>query len=222
MQKFRIYFFFFLSVFILSCEKHIPKKSLLALGDNYTVGEGSLENQSWPNQLKDSLANFNIFISRPTIVAKSGWTTNELKIGIDNASLNYPYDWVSILIGFNNHYKGGNIIDFKEQFEIILSEAIAFSGNIKENVLVISIPDWGITPFAQGRNRKKIEKEIDNFNQIIYEICALNEIEFVDITQISRKVSSKPDWVAEDGLHPSEKQYSFWIQKMLPFFLKKF
>ena len=124
-----------------------------------------------------------------------------------------------MLIGVNNQYRGRNIDEFREQFEILLSEAIAYSGNRKERVFVVSIPDWGVMPFAEGGDRAQIATEIDNFNQVIYEICAIQEIEFIDITPLSRAIDIHPDWVAKDGLHPSGKQYSAWVQEIIPFFL---
>ena len=109
--------------------------------------------------------------------------------------------------------------EFKLQFESLLSEAIAFSGNRKERVFVISIPDWGVMPFAKGRDYDKIAFEIDNFNQVIYEVCAFENIKFVDITPISRMIDLNPDWIAKDSLHPTKEQYSKWVQKMIPYFI---
>ena len=109
--------------------------------------------------------------------------------------------------------------EFKLQFESLLSEAIAFSGNRKERVFVISIPDWGSMPFAKDRDPDKIAIEIDNFNQIIYEVCAFENIKFIDITPITRNIYSNPNWIAKDSLHPSKEQYSKWVEKIIPFFL---
>lgn len=202
-----------------SCKKMSLKESYLALGDSYTVGESISKKHTWPKQLVDSLKKRNIFLSEPRIIAKTGWTTDELKKAINDSSLDYPYDWVSLLIGVNNQYRGRDLDEFKLQFESLLFEAIAFSGNRKERVFVISIPDWGSMPFAKDRDPNKIAIEIDNFNQIIYEVCAFENIKFIDITPITRNIYSNPNWIAKDSLHPSKEQYSKWVEKMIPYFL---
>ena len=202
-----------------SCKKMSLKESYLALGDSYTVGESISKKHTWPKQLVDSLKKRNIFLSEPRIIAKTGWTTDELKKAINDSSLDYPYDWVSLLIGVNNQYRGRDLDEFKLQFESLLFEAIAFSGNRKERVFVISIPDWGSMPFAKDRDPNKIAIEIDNFNQIIYEVCAFENIKFFDITPITRNIYSNPNWIAKDSLHPSKEQYSKWVEKMIPYFL---
>lgn len=202
-----------------SCKKMSLKESYLALGDSYTVGESISKKHTWPKQLVDSLKKRNIFLSEPRIIAKTGWTTDELKKAINDSSLDYPYDWVSLLIGVNNQYRGRDLDEFKLQFESLLFEAIAFSGNRKERVFVVSIPDWGSMPFAKDRDPNKIAIEIDNFNQIIYEVCAFENIKFIDITPITRNIYSNLNWIAKDSLHPSKEQYSKWVEKMIPYFL---
>ena len=206
-------------ILFISCKKMSLKESYLALGDSYTVGESISKKHTWPKQLVDSLKKRNIFLSEPRIIAKTGWTTDELKKAINDSSLDYPYDWVSLLIGVNNQYRGRDLDEFKLQFESLLFEAIAFSGNRKERVFVISIPDWGSMPFAKDRDPNKIAIEIDNFNQIIYEVCAFENIKFIDITPITRNIYSNPNWIAKDSLHPSKEQYSKWVEKIIPFFL---
>ena len=206
-------------ILLCSCKKMGSKESYLALGDSYTMGESISKKHTWPKQLVDSLKKRNIFLSEPRIIAKTGWTTDELKKAINDSSLDYPYDWVSLLIGVNNQYRGRDLDEFKLQFESLLFEAIAFSGNRKERVFVISIPDWGSMPFAKDRDPNKIAIEIDNFNQIIYEVCAFENIKFIDITPITRNIYSNPNWIAKDSLHPSKEQYSKWVEKMIPYFL---
>ena len=217
-EKFNILIIIFIIILFSSCKKLSSKESYLALGDNYTSGESISEKHIWPKQLADSLKKRNIFLSKPKIIAKTGWTTDELKKAINDSSLDYPYDWVSLLIGVNNQYRGRDLDEFKLQFESLLLEAIAFSGNRKERVFVISIPDWGSMPFAKDRDPNKIAIEIDNFNQIIYEVCAFENIKFIDITPITRNIYSNPNWIAKDSLHPSKEQYSKWVEKIIPFF----
>jgi len=211
--------FIFLLLSFSSCQRELSEKTYLALGDSYTIGESVPENKRWPIQLAKALNKNNINISSPKIIAKTGWTTDKLKSGIDIAILDYPYDFISLLIGVNNQYEGKSLSEFKEEFWNLLNQAISFSGNKKEHVFVVSIPDWGVMPFAEGRDREQIRTEIDNFNQAVYEICAIEGIVFIDITSISRDISIHPEWIASDGLHPSGAQYAEWVKEILPFFL---
>jgi len=206
---------------LLYSQKKLSQFSYLALGDSYTIGESVKTKLRWPVQLVDSLKKYGVAMDDPQIIAKTGWTTDELKAGIDRATLDFPYDWVSLLIGVNNQYRGRSIDQFRTEFESLLSEAVFYSGNNKENVFVVSIPDWGAMPFAEGRDRKQIATEIDNFNQVIYEVCALEGIRFIDITPLSREVNIHPDWIAKDGLHPSGAQYSQWVQTIVANLLKE-
>ena len=220
MKRFLIYYCFAILFSFISCQKDRSSnsQSYLALGDNYTIGENVFESLSWPMQLIKLLSEKNIHISSPKIIAKKGLTTDELKIEINNSILDYPYDWVSLLIGVNNQYRGTSIQEFRKQFETLLSDAITFSGN-KKKVFVVSIPDWSVMPFAEDLDKEKIAIEIDNFNQIIYEICAIEGINFIDITPISRIAKTRNDFIANDSLHPSGIQYTAWVQKIIPFFL---
>jgi lysophospholipase L1-like esterase len=209
---------FILMLLFFGCQEKTPPLRLLTLGDSYTIGESVSESERWPIQLASELSKKNIELAPTTIIAKTGWTTDELQEGINDAPLDYPYDWVSLLIGVNNQYRGGDIEKFKAEFENLLNQAVIFSGNIKEHVIVISIPDWGVMPYAADRNQEEIAFEIDNFNQAIYQICVNYNIRFVDITPLSRQVSKHPEWIASDGLHPSGIQYSKWVEELLPLF----
>jgi lysophospholipase L1-like esterase len=209
-------------VFLLySCQekKEQNKQKYLALGDSYTIGESVEINERWPVQLVKALEDVSILLNPPQIIAQTGWTTADLKTGIDSAVLDFPYDWVSLLIGVNNQYQGKSIDEFKLEFEQLLSQAILFAGTKKERVFVVSIPDWGKMPFAKDRDATQIALEIDNFNQAIYEICVLQEVAFIDITPVSRTLDSHPEFIASDGLHPSGAQYAEWVKEILPFFL---
>lgn len=208
-------------VFFISCKEEVEHQTFLALGDSYTIGESISNEHSWPMQLVATLKKYDLHIATPQIIAKTGWTTDELKQAIDSSSLNYPYDWVSLSIGVNNQYRGRAIEEFKKEFEILLSEAIVYSGNRKERVFVVSIPDWGVMPFAKDRNREQIAREIDDFNQVVYAVCAQEQIKFIDVTLLSRNTSVDPEWIAEDRLHPGRTQYAQWVQEILPFFLNR-
>jgi lysophospholipase L1-like esterase len=206
----------------MSCNlKHQSKNSksepikFLALGDSYTVGESVLESERWPVQLVEKLKDKNID-SEVTIIAKTGWTTDELLKAIKDSSLSENYNLVSLLIGVNNQYRGRSTENFKEEFRVLLNTALAFAGNNQGKVFVVSIPDWGVTPFAQDRNRDQIASEIDLFNQICKEVCLISNVLFIDITDISRKVYADEMLVAMDGLHPSGKMYGQWVNRIFP------
>jgi lysophospholipase L1-like esterase len=216
MKKEFLFIQFIVFIFFLNCTvKEKPSYSYLALGDSYTIGESVNENDRWPVQLSKKLNAIGIAFSAPEIIAKTGWTTDELKTGIDNQILNYPYDWVSLMIGVNNQYRNRPIENFKEEFETLIDLALSFNGNNKKRLFVLSIPDWGKMPFAKNRNQEQISREIDDFNQVIYEICALKEVLFIDITPLSRRVENHPEWIGSDGLHPSGLQYTEWVNEIL-------
>jgi lysophospholipase L1-like esterase len=185
----------------------------LALGDSYTIGEAVHENERWPMQLAQKLKS-NGFNTEVTIIARTGWTTDELWQGIQAAPPTPPYDMVSLLIGVNNQYRGYNTEEYRQQFNFLLNKAIEYSGGNKNRVFVVSIPDWGITPFAEGRDRAQIAKDIDLYNSINKEESDKQGILYFDITPISRQTD--PELVASDGLHPSGKMYSQWVDLIYP------
>ena len=191
----------------------------LALGDSYTIGESVLESERWPIQLVNKLKDKNTDID-VTILAKTGWTTDELLKAIKDSTLSESYDLVSLLIGVNNQYRGRSTENFREEFIALLNTALAFAGNNPAKVFVVSIPDWGVTPFALDRNKDQIAGEIDQFNQICKEECLKNYVLFIDITDISRNVYKDKMLVAEDGLHPSGKMYGQWVDRMVPQIIK--
>src|SRR5258706_1810856 len=146
--------------------EEIPLKiRYLALGDSYTMGESVEEAESWPNQLADFLKAGGL-PTEVTIIARTGWTTNELWDGIQAHQINPPYDLVSLLIGVNNQYRGYSLNEYREQFAFLLNKSIEYAGGNPKHVIVLSIPDWGVTPFAQGQEGKQIAKDIDAFNAV--------------------------------------------------------
>lgn len=194
---------------------NVPLKTYLALGDSYTIGESVTEALRWPNQLIKQLNEKEVVFDPATIIAKTGWTTDELMEGINTSSLDDHYSYVSLLIGVNNQYRGRSLENFKDEFILLLEKAITFSGGNNKNVFVLSIPDWGVMPFAKGRNQEKIAKEIDAFNQIVSAVCADYKITFIDITPISRRASKQPNLIATDGLHPSGDMYALWVNQVV-------
>lgn len=192
----------------------------LALGDSYTIGEAVPASASFPVQTADMLRATGIDINQPDIVAVTGWTTDELTQGIANASLHPPYHLVTLLIGVNNQYRGRSLDEYRAQFTGLLKQAIHFAGNRPGAVVVLSIPDWGVTPFAADRDRQKIAAEIDAFNTANKEIAASFKTQYLDITGFTREAAADPSLVAEDGLHPSGKDYQRWAKALTPLFLK--
>jgi lysophospholipase L1-like esterase len=186
--------------------------SYLALGDSYTIGEGVLLRETFPHQAAQLLREKNIQISAPEIIAKTGWTTDELNDAIQQQTFLPSYNFVTLLIGVNNQYRGRSIENFAEEFEILLKKAIGFCKNKPANVFVLSIPDWGKTPFAKGRDLQKIEDEINAFNDVCKMISEKYNCSYIDITDAQRKDAAKNDFLAVDGLHPSTKEYAKWAK----------
>ena len=181
----------------------------LALGDSYTIGESVPSAENFPHQLARVLG-----IGEPQIIAKTGWTTDELNTAIDAANPQGPYDLVTLLIGVNNQYRGRDAEQYRGEFAALLRRAIGFAGGDASNVVVVSIPDWGVTPFAEGRDRAKIASEIDRYNAINREEALRAGAHYVDITPTSR--SGGANLVAGDGLHPSAAQYGAWVKLIEP------
>ena len=191
----------------------------LALGDSYTIGESVAENERWPNQLA-GLLQANDISTEVTIIARTGWTTDELWQGIQAREINPPYELVSLLIGVNNQYRGLDIAEYREEFVFLLSKAIEYAGGEAKRVIVLSIPDWGVTPFAKSRDSKKIATEINLFNSINREESERTGVYYVDITPGSRQAVTDSGLIAADGLHPSGKMYAEWAELAYPEVLK--
>ena len=191
----------------------------LALGDSYTIGESVTEPERWPNQLAGLLQADN-FSTEVTIIARTGWTTDELWQGIQAREINPPYDLVSLLIGVNNQYRGLDIDEYREEFIFLLNKAIEYAGGDAKHVIVLSIPDWGVTPFAKSRDSKKIATEINLFNSVNREEAEKAGVYYVDITPGSRAAVTDSALIAADGLHPSGKMYAEWAELAYPQVLK--
>jgi lysophospholipase L1-like esterase len=187
-----------------------------ALGDSYTIGEEVSHDQNWPNQLAALLRTQGIKISDPKIIAKTGWTTRDLLNAISKEKITNTYDLVSLLIGVNNQYQGFPLNEYQHEFHLLLKHAIHYAGEIPLRVLVLSIPDWGVTPYATGQDRDRIRSEIDDFNTVNFSETEHLGTHYVDITQISRRVGSEKDFLAGDNLHPSGKMYSEWVNLIYP------
>jgi lysophospholipase L1-like esterase len=197
-----------------SGEEDMQMIRYLALGDSYTIGESVAENERWPNQLA-GLLQANDISTEVTIIARTGWTTDELWQGIQAKHINPPYDLVSMLIGVNN-YRGLDIDEYREEFIFLLNKAIEYAGGDAKRVIVLSIPDWGVTPFAKSRDSKKIATEINLFNSVNREESEKAGVYYVDITPDSRKAVTDSALIAADGLHPSGKMYAEWAELAYP------
>ena len=191
----------------------INQDKIIFLGDSYTIGEGVDINENFPNKLIKKLSGLNNSTFTPKIVAKTGWTTGELIAALENISTTDHFKIATLLIGVNNQYRGLDIDIYKKEFEVLLKKAISFAS--KPNaVIVISIPDWGQTPFAKNRDRSKISHEIDQYNSINQSIVAKYQTQYLDITSGYRLRSNAAEFIAGDGLHPSSAEYEFWTNQL--------
>ena len=188
--------------------------AFLALGDSYTAGTSVQRVHSWPFQLVQVLNKKNIPTNSPTVVAQPGWTTTDLIQNIASKNLDSSYDLVSLLIGVNNQYKGKPLELFKKEFPELLGISIKLAKNNPKNVVVLSIPDWSVTPFARFKDKKKITAELKIYNEIIENECKFYGVNFIEITKASRNALVNPTLIASDSLHPSKKMYKAWAKKI--------
>ena len=189
------------------------KRTFLALGDSYTIGESVDEKDRWSIQLISLMKNeFNI--TKHEIIARTGWTTAELIDVVEAKKLNEQYDMVSLLIGVNNQYRGQSLDTYRVEFRQLLNISTKLSKNDPKKVIVLSVPDWGKTPFAQGKERDNIATEIDAFNLVAKEECTKMNIIFIDITEITRK-NIDSSMFASDGLHYSGEMHRLWANQAL-------
>lgn len=198
----------------LTSMTYMTTMTYLALGDSYTIGESVPAEENFPSQtvrlLKEAGYNFHL----PEIIAKTGWTTDELQDAINNYSFRPSYDFVTLLTGVNNQYRGRSVENYKPEFENLLKQAIGFAGGKASRVIVLSIPDWGVTPFAAGRDRKKIAEEIDKYNAANKEISEKYNVAYIDITPFTREAATDETLLAGDKLHPSGREYRRWAEKI--------
>lgn len=191
-----------------------PKEPLryLALGDSYTIGESVDEDDRWPEQLVDTLSSSGIDMSRPKIIAKTGWRTDQLKDSIESDPGRFrKYDLVSLLIGVNNQVQGRSLESFRDEFKDLLLTAINLADNDTNKVFVLSIPDYGKTPFGIYLGGEAISQEIAQFNVLIREVCNNLNIKHFNITPISEKVVNDTSLLGSDNFHPSGKMYEQWV-----------
>jgi len=192
--------------------------SYLALGDSYSIGEGVAARDAWPSQLAARLRDDGIALGDPRTIARTGWTCDELSGAIDAAAPSNDHDFVSLLVGVNDQYRGVALDVFRPCFARMLERAIGFARGRADRVLVLSIPDWGVTPFggASGRAAAQVAAELDAFNGAQRAACASRDVAFVDITPVSRTRGGEAAMLASDGLHPSAAMHALWAQAAAP------
>ncbi len=194
----------------------------LALGDSYTVGESVPKDKSFPGQLRDSLQKtLNTEIGLE-IIATTGWRTDNLQNAINSGTKRSNYDLVTLLIGVNNQFQNRPFDQYEKEFPELLEKAISLANGSPENVLVVSIPDYGFTPFGQQRDMDKISREIDAYNVFAASVSTDKGVAFVNITDITRNGLDDPSLVASDGLHPSGKAYGQFIERIYPLVFPRF
>jgi lysophospholipase L1-like esterase len=201
-----------------SNNKMTHQQTILCLGDSYTIGERVPETDRFPVQLVKMLHEKNKNFADPVITARTGWTTDELITAIKERNLQGTFDYVTLLIGVNNQYRGYSTDIYRKEFKELLQTAINYAGGNTAHVIVISIPDWGVTPFAsnEGRDKSKVASEIDLYNSINKEETLNARAQYADITAISRQAATNQTLLAGDGLHPSGKMYTLWCEQILP------
>jgi len=196
---------------------NIEKKyTMLCLGDSYTIGEAVGDDERFPMQAVELLKKDKIDFEKPIIIAQTGWTTDELATAVKERNLTGKYDVVTLLIGVNNQYRGRDLENYRQEFQGLLSTAIDYANGNVTHVFVLSIPDWGVTPFGNNdpRGENKIAEEIDQFNAINKEETLKTKAHYTDITPVSREAKTNATLIASDGLHPSGKMYTEWAKKL--------
>lgn len=196
--------------------------TLLCLGDSYTIGEAVTVPERFPMQTIALLKNERIDFEEPVIIAQTGWTTDELSSAIEQKNLTKHFDFVTLLIGVNNQYRGRDSANYRQEFRNLLNTALRYVNGQLSRVFVLSIPDWGVTPFGQSdkRGEKKIGEEIDMYNAINRDEAHKAGVQYIDITPVSRMAKTNVSLIATDGLHPSGNMYTMWAkllaEKMRP------
>lgn len=188
----------------------------LALGDSYTIGESVEQSGTFPFQLARRLeGRTGVHFSEIKVVAKTGWTTNELQEGIKRAKPRGTFDLVTLLIGVNNQYRGYDLTQYQKEFSELLQQAISFANQDPKKVIVVSIPDYGCTPFG-AEMAEKIDRDLQVYNEIAFQISQKSGVAFVDIFPISKRAKADPGLIADDNLHPSAAMYHLWVEAILP------
>ena len=187
--------------------------SFIALGDSYTIGEGVNEDERWPNQFVDVAYENGVDFDQPMIIAETGWKTYDLLNAINQTNFTKKYDYISLLIGVNNQFNSRPIDEFEEDLNKLMDEMKRIKKN-DGNIIIISIPDWGYTPFGQSNDMSDISEKINLFNSSLRKFASTNDLKYVDVTEISRRAINEPNLITNDNLHPSGIMYLEWAKKI--------
>jgi lysophospholipase L1-like esterase len=190
-------------------------RSFLALGDSYTIGEGVAESERWPMQLAERLRVSGIGIAETRIAARTGWTTEELLAAIEIEGIRGKFSLVTLLAGVNDQYRGLGVATYRSSFDRLLQRALEFT-KLPSDLIVLSIPDWSVTPFAAGRDRSAIASEIGAFNGVNRTAATKAGARYLDVTESSRRAADNAALIVADGLHPSATMYSMWVDLLFP------
>jgi lysophospholipase L1-like esterase len=193
-----------------------PGLRILALGDSYTIGESVSAAERWPEQLAGRLREQGYRVADVQIIARTGWTAEDLASALASEKPSGTFDLVTLLIGVNDQYRGYALKDYRPRFSKLLDQAVALAGGRPERVIVFSIPDWGVTPFGQKSGRNQVAAEINAYNRINHEETRDARAAYVDITPLSRAAETDLTLTAGDGLHPSPTMYARWVEQMIP------
>ena len=187
--------------------------SFIALGDSYTIGEGVNEDERWPNQFVDVAYESGVDFDQPMIIAETGWKTYDLLNAINQTNFTKKYDYISLLIGVNNQFNSRPIDEFEEDLNKLMDEMKRIKKN-DGSIIIISIPDWGYTPFGESSDMSDISEQINLFNSSLRKFATTNGLKYVDVTEISRRGINEPDLITNDNLHPSGIMYLEWAKKI--------
>ena len=212
-----LFLFVFIAILVLFLSNRSVANSsytYLALGDSYTIGENVAVFDNYPYQTVQLLRNAGYNCNAPEIIARTGWTADELKEGIRNTYLQPSYGFVSLLVGVNDQYQGKNPEEYSRSFEQLLQQALRLTGNRQNKVAVLSIPDWSTTPFAEGKDREKIAEQIDALNAVNEELAGQYGVQYIFITPGTREAGGNSRQLASDGLHYSRKEYAIWAARL--------
>ena len=199
----------------MSCIMSRDPLRYLALGDSYTIGEGVPAAQRWPDQLAGLLRERGIAVAQPDVIARTGWTSGELLAGLADRQPSAGYRLASLLIGVNNQYRGKPIGAFESDLKNLIDEMTRLISRGVAGLFVLSIPNWGVTPYAEGRDVDRIRNEIDAFNAVVKTVTLHRGIRCFDITPISEEWAGREDGLTSDGLHPSGLQYAAWVSTFI-------
>ena len=198
-------------------EESIPL-SYLALGDSYTCGEGVSRDQSFPYLLSEAIYKMEGQVVKPHVIAQTGWRSDELIEAIrgEKEIGKKCFDLITVLIGVNNQYQGKDIASFEKDLRILLQLSLDLACTKEKSILMLSIPDYGYTPFGQKSGKaQSISKELQAFNQSIQDFSKVNNIEWVELTDLSKKALGRKDYLTQDELHPSKVQYQDWVEQRI-------